>query len=125
MIKEKVLGTVAVLVGLSVMATSTPAFATCANGVTPGSNCQGTPVSPNLVEYGTSGLIVQVNGGTNYYGQLTAQSGCTGNNQTTETLKQWLSLAQAALLSGKQLRVYYNICGSNNQLYIVALDLIQ
>jgi hypothetical protein len=40
-----------------------------------------------------------------------------------DTLKAWQSEAQAALLSGKSVKIYFNVCGGAN--YISALDLIQ
>jgi hypothetical protein len=80
------------------------------------------PTSVGIIEYYGGTLLVQLNG-VNFYGQLATQAACTTNNQTIDTLKAWQSLAQAALLSGKQLKIYYNVCGSTN--YITAMDLNQ
>ena len=44
----------------------------------------------------------------------TGNSSCTNDNVTLETLKGFKSSAEAALLSGKQVIVYYDQCGSTN-----------
>lgn len=75
-----------------------------------------------IVEYSNGQLLLQLAGsGTNYVGVLTAGAGCTANNQTADTLKAWLSIAQASLLSGKNVLIYYNVCGGSN--YIAAIDI--
>ncbi len=76
-----------------------------------------------VVEYAPNSLLVQGADGVNYLAKINAPSGCTSNNQTIDTLKAWQSLAQAALLSGKTVRIYYNVCSSNSQNYIAAMDL--
>jgi hypothetical protein len=80
----------------------------------------------NIVEYGQySGyaqLLVQLTGGVNYYanpGQ--ASPGCGVVMASVETAKVWASLAQSALLSGRNVRIYYTYCGGYNWIY--ALDL--
>jgi hypothetical protein len=40
---------------------------------------------------------------------------------SVETAKVWASLAQSALLSGRNVRIYYTYCGGYNWIY--ALDL--
>lgn len=67
------------------------------------------------------GLLVQLAGGTNYYGVLNAKAGCTAYNQNEDTLKAWQSMSQAALLSGKKLNIYFTACGGVN--YITVMDL--
>jgi hypothetical protein len=79
--------------------------------------------TPTVVEYSAGTVLVQLPGGTNYNGVLSAASGCTGNNQNADTLKAWTSLAQAALLSGKSLKIYYTPCAGTN--YINTMDLWQ
>ena|SRR5438552_17158060 len=74
-----------------------------------------------LIEYMSGTLIIQDATGVNFYGQTGTQAGCTANNQSIDTLKLWLSLGQAALLSGKTVKIYFNVCGGIN--YISALDL--
>lgn len=127
--RRNIAASLAALCGFAIAATSTNAFADCTNNLAPASNCSAAPATVALVEFGpTAGLIIQqiVSGVfKNYYGQLSAQAGCTAQNQSADTLKQWSAMAQAALLAGKQLKVYYNVCGSNNLLYINAVDLNQ
>jgi hypothetical protein len=51
----------------------------------------------------------------NYSVFVTAPSGCsTGDNRSIDAVKIWLSLAQASLLSGKSLQIYYDTCGGSN-----------
>lgn len=75
----------------------------------------------NVVEFSRGTLLVQLSSGTNYHGVLTAVAGCTAYNQTADTLKVWQSMAQAALLSGKKLNLYFTACGGFN--YITVMDL--
>jgi hypothetical protein len=42
----------------------------------------------------------------------TGAGSCTGDNVSLETLKGFKASAEAALLSGKQIGVYYDLCGS-------------
>ena len=74
-----------------------------------------------VVEFLPGSLLIQDAAGNNFTAQLATQSGCTGNNQTIDTIKSWLSLGQAALLSGKTVRIYFNVCGGAN--YIAGFDL--
>jgi len=76
-----------------------------------------------LIEYMEGTLIVQTGNSVNYYGQLVTQAGCTHINKKADTLKAWQGLAQAALLSGKSVRIYYDTCNSIR--YIYAIDLIK
>jgi hypothetical protein len=76
------------------------------------------PVSQ--VEYNANGgsnpqLMIQVNGGaTNYFAQQ--NSPCTGvPSQSIETIKIFLSIAQASLLSGKKVTLYTNTCSNGTQ----------
>jgi hypothetical protein len=75
--------------------------------------------APNQVEWPQT-LMIQC-APVNYVGYLSAPSGCEGNNQSIDTLKSWQSLAQAALLSGKNLTIYYNVCGGQNNVTDVVL----
>jgi len=80
-------------------------------------------VSPTVVEYQPGVLLVQLPGGTNYIGVLNTVAGCTTYNQTIDTLKNWTSISQAALLSGKSVKLYYTVCGGQN--YITTIDIWQ
>jgi hypothetical protein len=104
-------GWIALATGLAVSTVSVAALAV-------------NPSSPKVVEYMPGTLLIQLDGGENYYGVLDANgTECDWNNQTVDTLKAWQSLAQAALLSGKKLLIYSNFCGDRN--YISAVDLRQ
>jgi hypothetical protein len=73
-----------------------------------------------VVEYSPGTLLVQDAGGNNFFAQLATQGGCTQFNQTIDTIKIWQSMAQSALLAGKAVRIYFNVCGNVN--YIATLD---
>jgi hypothetical protein len=83
--------------------------------------------APNLIEYYNQTLIIQctVNGSiVNYYGDV-ARPNCP-NAQNLDTLKFWQSLAQGALLSGKNVRIYYTpFGGSCNVNSVTTVDLIK
>lgn len=74
----------------------------------------------NQVEYPGS-LMIQY-AGVNYQAFLT--SPCSGiPGYSADTIKIWASLAQASLLSGKTLTIYYSDCGSGH--YISDLVLVK
>lgn len=75
----------------------------------------------NAVEFSQGSLLVQTANGSNYVGMLTAGAGCTAHNKNLDTLKSWLSMGQAALLSGKRVKLYFTACGGSN--YISAFDI--
>jgi hypothetical protein len=75
----------------------------------------------NAVEYMQGTVLLQTANGVNYVGVLTAGAGCTTHNKTIDTLKSWQSLGQAALLSGKNVKIYFTACGGTN--YISAVDI--
>jgi hypothetical protein len=75
---------------------------------------------PAQVEYG-SVLMVQFNS-INYVAQATAP-GCSIPANSADTIKIWVNLAQAALLSNKNLTIYFSTCNSTN--YIRDLVLIK
>src|SRR6478736_4539223 len=58
-----------------------------------------------------------------------APSGCLDWIQTPETMKNYLAMTQAALLSGKKLRIQYNICrptdGTGPYTHIGSMELFQ
>jgi hypothetical protein len=81
-----------------------------------------------IIEYLPGMLLVQDAAGNNFGAYLSSPPGtspppnyCTGNNQTIDTLKEWLSMAQAALLSGKNVTIYSTVCGGNT--FLSGLDL--
>jgi hypothetical protein len=72
------------------------------------------------VEYGSL-LMVQLTS-INYVAQ-SASPGCSIPANTADTLKIWVNLSQAALLSSKNLKVYFTSCSGTN--YIRDLVLIR
>ena len=66
-------------------------------------------------------LLVQLGNTYNFYAYLNSPSGCAAHNQAPDTIKAWQSLAQAAVLSGRSVRVHWTLC--NGAGYIWALDL--
>ena len=78
----------------------------------------------NAVEYSQGVLLIQLSDGVNYFGQVAADASiCTSHNRSLDTLGKWQSLAEAAILSGKQLRIYFTSCGSPSKKYISVIDL--
>jgi hypothetical protein len=73
------------------------------------------------VEFSQGTLLVQTAAGSNYVSMLTAGVGCTAHNKNIDTLKSWLSMGQAALLSGKTVKIYFTACGGSN--YISTFDI--
>ena len=74
-----------------------------------------------VVEYLPGFLLIQDAAGNNFGAWLASPAGCTANNQTIDTVKSWLSMGQSALLSGKTVRIYFNVCGGNN--FIAGFDI--
>jgi hypothetical protein len=75
-----------------------------------------------IIEYLPGMLLVQDVAGNNFGAWLVTPNGtdsmghsvdCSGYNQTIDTLKEWLSMSQAALLSGKNVTIYSATCGTN------------
>ncbi len=83
---------------------------------------QAPACSPNVVQYeaATQLLIVQC-GGTNYWAQTLTSGTCTMNSRSIDQQKLFMSLAESALLAGKNVNIYYNWCGGAN--HIEAIDL--
>lgn len=66
---------------------------------------------PTQVEY--PGLFMIQYQGINYMGTQSTQTCSNGPNvsgQSIDTIRFWNSLAQAALLAGKTMRIYYTAC---------------
>jgi hypothetical protein len=68
-------------------------------------------------------LLVQLNNNSsvNYLAQQ-ASPGCGLASNTVDTVKIWLSIAQAAQLAGKNVIVYYNTCGSTNYIFDITMQ---
>ena len=81
--------------------------------------------TPNIVEYvsppSSNQLLIQCDG-ANFFGIGLNVSTCSA--ETTETLKVWMSMAQAALLAGKKLNIYTKTCGATANV-ITGIDLLK
>jgi hypothetical protein len=72
------------------------------------------------VEYfyngGTPQLLLQQNGNSsvNYFAQQASTNGCSSQNVDIDTIKTWISIAQAAQLTGKATTIYYSACNGVN-----------
>lgn len=109
---------IALLAGAVLMANSATGQAAIVTGFYTG--------TLSIVEWQTAGKVLLQMPSTsevNFLGQ-TAQP-CTGGAPatTTDTLKVWASLGQAALLAGKSVRIYWTKCSSSGTPYITAVDL--
>lgn len=104
----------------------TKLFGFCAGGVlltsaVTASAASPANFSPVQVEY-PGKLLVQDPQGVNYYAQLT--SPCTGiAANSIDTIKIWQSLAQSALLSNKNVTLYYTTCSGGTTNYITDIVL--
>ena len=77
----------------------------------------------SVVEYSPGNLLIQIAEvtNTNFFAYTSVGAPCEQYARTIDTIKVWVSLAQAALLSGKSVRLYSENCGSVD--YITVLDL--
>lgn len=73
------------------------------------------------MEYPQTFLMIQY-AGVNYVAQPTSP-GCSIPAISADTLKIWASLAQASVLSGKTLTIYYDDCSGTH--YITDLVLVK
>ena len=94
-------------------AIGTPAFA-----VTSPQTCVPTFVGYSATT-GNTNLAIKC-GGNTFMGWNTNTSGCT--NVSTDTTKMWMSLAQAALLSGQQIDIVFSGCSGYSD--ILEIDLL-
>jgi hypothetical protein len=71
--------------------------------------------------YATGGSLDVVVGGVNYWVQPSnaINPACSANAQTVDTVKMVATLAQSAMLAGKQLRIEYTSCGGLRYLNVV------
>ena len=109
--------TTIVSLGAAMAATFVAAPSSAAGGVGP----------VTQVEYNADGgsnprLMIQINGvgSTNYFAQQT--SPCSGvPGQSIETIKIFLSIAQASLLTGRKVTLYTNSCGGTQYIYDIVM----
>jgi len=87
-------------------------------------NATGITGAASQIEYNPSSsyMLIQLNGNTsiNYTVNLTSP-GCSIPAVNIDSVKIFLSIAQGALLSGKNLTIYYTTCGTG--LYVQDLVL--
>lgn len=96
---------------LVVAADSTPAFA-----VTSPATCV-----PTDIGYSATGMAVVCGGNTYAAWQTTPPSGC--GTTGIDAIKIWTSLEQAALLSGKNIKITFTTCSGSYG--ITQVDLVQ
>jgi hypothetical protein len=102
-------GILAGIIAVAGIATSTSAWAVTSPELT----------TLALVEYSDGTVILQDATGNNFYAQTFAANGCSA--VSTDAVKAWLSEGQAAVLSGKTVKIYFTTPGAVNCLS--ALDL--
>jgi hypothetical protein len=74
---------------------------------------------------GAPGLFINANDGTTFVTVVTSTTvsgACAAHAQTADTIKGMISIAEAALLSGKSVNLFWNTCGGMN--YINRIDLV-
>jgi hypothetical protein len=69
----------------------------------------------------TPDLLLQSSNGTNFQATATYSPGCGVLTPSIDTVKLWASLGQAALLSGKNVTIYYTACLGTNWINDVVL----
>lgn len=81
-----------------------------------------TQVEYNAGSTANPQLFIQLNGNSsiNYIAQQSSP-GCGVPALSIDTVKLFLSIAQSALLAGKNATIYTNLCGSTNYIYDVVM----
>ncbi|MET0795569.1 MAG: hypothetical protein ABW061_28885 [Polyangiaceae bacterium] len=75
----------------------------------------------NVIEVTNNVLLINLSNGVQYKVATTGvPAGCTA--VTSDQLKIMVSVAQAALLSGKKINVYFDNCSGSN--YVPVIDLL-
>jgi len=99
-----------------------PALALCIVVAASTASAADKQATVNGVEYAQDVLLIQLSDNVNYFGQRTADTAaCAVHNVTLDTLGKWQSLAEAALLSGKELRIHFTDCGGKKYIRVVDL----
>ena len=75
---------------------------------------------PTQVEFGETQLL-QIQANNIIYQAQPASPGCGFSAPGVETLKVWTNLSQAALLSGKTTRIYFDVCNNKNWIRDIVL----
>jgi hypothetical protein len=115
MLVKKLTFVSAIVVGLTaagVRSASATTFVTC---------------TPTVVEYSDAPgfqLVLVTCSGTNYAAQTSPGGGCApANSRSLDVQKFFMTLAESAVLAGKNLRIGFNVCASSN--FIESMDLIK
>ena len=81
-----------------------------------------TAITQNGPNGGLGSASIFINTPTTFYvAQTTMPTGCTQHSQSVDTIKGFLSIAQAALLSGKGVDIYFNDCNGTHYMYGLAI----
>ena len=90
-------------------------------------SCDGGIDYVDYTQVSSSNTLLQIGciSGTtvHHFYAYTSQGSCTGENRTLDTVKGWKSMAEAALLGGRSVILYYNTCGSPVKNYISTFSL--
>jgi hypothetical protein len=105
------IGTLALAVAL--IAFSAPAFASSVTKTVKQVEYRNSTATPDL--------LLQTSDGVNYQATATYNPGCGVLTPSIDTVKIWVGLGQAALLSGKSVTIYFTVCGSTNWIQDVVL----
>ena len=110
------------LVAIAAVASSLVSQAASAAG--PGTTgwvvASGVPTAVTASIQGAFSIIVRV-GSADYWGATADGPPCDVMNVNTEMIRLWQSLAQSALLSGREVVLSYETCGGYNYIHELGL----
>lgn len=101
---------------VAVIAGSVPAFASEGSGM---STVWDVYTGPGVIR------IHLTNDPNEYFSYTSAPAGCPTWTQTADQLKLYSTMAQSALLAGKQLRITYNLCAASGEKHIDHMEIFQ
>lgn len=73
---------------------------------------------------GSGGFAIHLTNGAEYWAYPGSSPGCGITAPTLDTVRLWASFAQAALLSGRKVNIYFNDCPANGTHYISGVALV-
>jgi len=102
-------------------------FVALATGNVPAFASEGSGMSTVWDVYAAPGMIRihLTNDSNEYYSYTSAPAGCPTWAQTADTLKLYSAMAQSAMLSGKQLRITYNLCAASGVKHIDHMEIFK
>jgi len=108
---------------LPALAAAAAALLLCSTVLASSAPAQPVKVAEITQQAGYTQLFVQLNDNTNLVANIgqTIDSSCNVPTVTMDTARMWLSLAQASVLSGRNVKIYYNHCVGWN--WILGIDL--